>query len=103
MTVDGAEGTTATSSLQLLSATGKSRDKAQAMHLLWGADRGEYTPLIDDPRNDFMKGHANYPTTVLEAYSLMGILREFMIGVLGNARFFLGGLVKISRKLITAK
>ena len=36
-----------------------------------GTCRGKYTPLLDGPRNDFLKGHNNYPETVLGSYSLL--------------------------------
>ena len=41
MKVDGADGTQAASLLQILSATWRARDKAQAIHLLRGVDRGK--------------------------------------------------------------
>ena len=57
--------------LQLLSAMGRSRDKAQFMHLIWGADRRKYTLLLDNMRNNLLRGHNNYPKMVSEAYSIL--------------------------------
>ena len=71
MTVDGADGTTTASSLQLLRTIGKAQYKAQAMHLLWGAGWWKYTLLLDDLRNEFLKGHNNFPAAVSYAYSLL--------------------------------
>ena len=59
------------SSLKLLSTTGRARDKVQVVHLLWEADRGKYTLLLDKLSNDFLKGHNNYPKIVSEACSLL--------------------------------
>ena len=70
-TVDGADRTQVTSSLKLFIATGRYRDKAQAMHLLWGVDRGKYNPLMDKLRSYFPKGNNNYSTIVSEAYILL--------------------------------
>ena len=66
-TVDRADVTKGAISLQPLSATGRDRDKAHGMHLLWGSDRGKYTPFMDELRNDFLKGNTNYPKMVSEA------------------------------------
>ena len=71
MRVDRADGKTTASSLQIMSTTGKAWDKAQDIHLLWWADMVKYTPLMNDLKNDFLRRKENYPTTVLEAYSLL--------------------------------
>ena len=71
MTVDGADGTETESSLQMTREIGKSQDKEQVMYILWGTGKGNYTPLLHDPHNDFLKGHNNYPASVSEAYILL--------------------------------
>ena len=71
MTVDGADNTTTAIFLHMLSATGKAQDKAQDMRPLWGADRGKYTPFLDDLIHEFLKVHNNYPATLSEAYILL--------------------------------
>ena len=71
MIVDRADGTKVVSSLQLLSEMGRARYKEQSMHLIWGADKGKYTPLMENLRDNLLKGHNNYLKTVSEAYSLL--------------------------------
>ena len=71
ITVDATDSTQVAILLQLPSATGKSRYKAQAMHLLWGFGRGKYTPFMEKLRNNVLEGNNNYPTTVLDVYRLL--------------------------------
>ena len=62
-------------------------------------------PLVDNMK--YFAEKKKYIVKAMENYftspKLMEMLREFMIGVVGTARFFLGGLVKIPRKLTTPK
>ena len=69
--VYGLDNTKAEISLQLLITTGTSRDKDQAMNLIWGAYKKKYALLLDKLRNNFLKINNNYPRMVSEAYILL--------------------------------
>ena len=45
--------------------------REQAIHLIWGADRGKYTLFIDKLRDSLLKGNNNYPAAVSEAYRIL--------------------------------
>ena len=86
VTVERSDGTVVIS-LQLLIEMGKSRDKAQSMHLLWGADRGKYTPLLDKPRNDFLEEYNSYPKTLSEKNSLLLHYKNYSTTYSGNIKY----------------
>ena len=71
LTVYGVESTQVASSIQLLSVRGRDRVKPQDINLLWGVDRGKYTPLMYKMSNNILRGHHKCPTTMLEAYRLL--------------------------------
>ena len=54
--VDRANGTKTESSLQLISVTGRDRDKDQDMHMLWGEDRGEIKYVAVQAEKQFPQG-----------------------------------------------
>ena len=56
---DGADGTKSAVLIQLLIATVRDRDKSQAMHMIWVADREKYTSFLDELSNDLLKGNKN--------------------------------------------
>jgi hypothetical protein len=41
------------------------------MELIRGSDRGRYSRLVDDLKNQFTMGHNNYPRNITAAYNLL--------------------------------
>jgi hypothetical protein len=46
------------------------KDKYLTMSLIRGADRGRYSRLMNDLKNQFTMGHNNYPRNITAAYNL---------------------------------
>jgi hypothetical protein len=47
------------------------KDKYLVMALIRGADRGRYSRLMDDLKNQFTMGRNNYPRNITAAYNLI--------------------------------
>jgi hypothetical protein len=52
-----------------LDANKVGKDKYLAIALIRGSDRGRYSCLVDDLKNQFTMGHNNYPRTVTASYN----------------------------------
>jgi hypothetical protein len=66
----GVEANVATEK-ELRNARKIGKDKYLAMALIQGADRGRYSHLMDDLKNQFTMGHNNYPRNITAAYNLL--------------------------------
>jgi hypothetical protein len=66
----GVEANVATEK-ELRNARKIGKDKYLAMALIRGADRGRYSHLMDDLKNQFTMGHNNYPRNITAAYNLL--------------------------------
>jgi hypothetical protein len=63
---------------QIKDARGRIHNRTVAYGLLVRADRDRYGKLIEEIKNDFLKGHDDYPKTPTEAYNLLVNYRNYV-------------------------
>jgi hypothetical protein len=56
---------------ELFDASRAGKEKYLAMTFIWASDRGIYTRLVDDLKNQFTMGHTTYPRNITAAYNLL--------------------------------
>jgi hypothetical protein len=63
---------------QIKDARERIHNRTVAYGLLVRADRDRYGKLIEEIKNDFLKGHDDYPKTRTEAYNLLVNYRNYV-------------------------